>query len=77
MSEIKTYYFLFGEIICKIYHEEEFEKVLDSCKKNADWLIFCYDPEVSTPDELVNTAMGWSEYAEISEDEYNLLMNLP
>lgn len=70
------YYFLFGEIICNCYlNANDFKDVIDKIKEgHCDWSIFCYDDKADHPSELISASIGWIEFAQITGQEYDLLL---
>ena len=70
------YYFLFGEKICKLYYNtNDFQDVVNKIKEgHCDWSVFCYNENLEHPTELIQASMGWGEFAEITEEEYSLIL---
>lgn len=69
----KEYYFLFGELICKRYHTYDFDKVLKFIKEDTECDVHKYI-EGEHPENLMEAASGWGEYASITKEEYNQIL---
>jgi len=66
----KTYY-LFGQAAVDAYYEnEDPQAVLDM---NDSYGVFCYDPDKTTPSDLLFHYDGWMGFYEIPEAHYKLL----
>ena len=68
------HYFLFGYDACMIFHEHH-----DTIQDKADEIMmagygtYLYDELEDSPLQLLGAFAGWSDYALINEELYNLL----
>lgn len=72
---MKTEYFLFGEEICRILLEEEFEDVLEYARENNGYELVCFD-EKMTGVELLSIYSGWNDYAFLDKEQYEQLLSI-
>ena len=67
-------YFLFSECYSEIYYEDGFQDLLEKITKDG-----CFDAGIEKwtdgedVGEILSAATGWGGYAEITEEEYNIL----
>ncbi|HHT9135836.1 MAG TPA: hypothetical protein ACFYEK_01185 [Candidatus Wunengus sp. YC60] len=73
--EKKTHYFLFGESVCRAYHEKEFTEVIEMVNDGIEFAVHKF-VEGEHPDHILEAASGWMDYATIDENEYNQLKEL-
>jgi len=71
----KVYYFMFGEDVCRAYHENEFEVVLKMIEEGTEFSIHKFI-EGEHPENIMEAGSGWMDYAIITEEEYNALNEL-
>jgi len=69
------HYFLFGEEISKIYHEQEFEKVLEFAA-TGDFDLYYFDDGENDLDGLLVAYTGWGGFATITEDEFDQIAKI-
>jgi len=75
-EEKKVYYFLFGETASRLYHENTFRKYLNKVKRdNLEFAVHKYI-EGEHPENIMEAASGWGDYAMITEEEYEALENI-
>jgi hypothetical protein len=67
----KDFYFLFGEEVCRLYHDESVEAAVKFAKKDGGYGLYHYNTKTNTPDELLAEFEGWSEYAQLTKEEYD------
>lgn len=60
-------YFLFGEQAVREFEED------DTKKPESSFGIYCFNPETSTPFELLNAYDGWLGWTEITKKKYREL----
>lgn len=67
-------YFLFGEDVVTTYYEEGIKRLKQAYEDNNVYFdLFEYNSELNKPIDLLNAAMGWNDYATITEEEFNFL----
>ncbi len=73
-------YFLFSSYrgACELYDEGGVEQLISHCKDNPnnDFYIFEtreFDPEVDSVTTLIDLAMNWSAYSEITQSDFDKL----
>ena len=72
---MKTIYYLFGFKAVRIYTEEGFDELrtfivdMDS----SDYSLFVYDEDM-TPSGLLSAYNGFEDFAELTEEEFNILV---
>jgi hypothetical protein len=67
----EDYYFLFGEEVCRLYHDEGVEAAVKHAKKDGGYGLFHYNTKTNTPGEILSEADGWIEYAQITKWDYD------
>ena len=67
-------YFLFGYDACMIFHEHH-DTIQDKANDimNESYGVYQYDELEDSPLQLLNAFIGWSDYALINEELYNIL----
>jgi hypothetical protein len=68
-------YFLFGQEASIIYMDEGFKELLDNINY-LGYAVFVFEEGRTSPLELLEAYDGWNGFAEITEEEYNILSNL-
>ena len=68
---MKKQFFLFGDTASRNYYKGGVDEVL--ADESFPCGIFAWD-ETTTPNELLSEFNGWGDYVEITEDDYNKLL---
>jgi hypothetical protein len=71
---MKNYYFLFGYDACHAYvQDKDHETIQDKANEimQNDYDVYHYDEH--SPLQLLNAFCGWSDFAPISEELYDIL----
>lgn len=65
-------YFLFGSKACGLYQEGDLSisQIADIC--SGEYELFFWD-DFCQPQDILSAFIGWNDYAEISEQEYEEL----
>jgi hypothetical protein len=70
---MKKQYFIFGDIVSKMYYDEDFDTVAKAIEGGEEHYLFSFDPEEMTGSTLLSIYDGWNGFAEIQRDEYETL----
>lgn len=73
---MKNYYFLFGQEAVQAYLDEDIDYLINLInEENLEYEV-CHYGKDSEPTDLLYTYNGYSDYAVISEEEYNKINKL-
>jgi hypothetical protein len=74
MGQRKGFYYLFGGSAVNSYLNEGLDGVKKGFKNGAMFEIYHYDEGQKDPNDLLKAFIGWSDWYEIQEDEYDNLL---
>ena len=66
---MKTY-FLFGSGIIEAFHDGGMRAACKYAKNECDWAVFCFEPEVFGPENLLSAYDGYNDWIINDEKEY-------
>jgi hypothetical protein len=70
------HYFLFGGEVCRELMDGGIKAAIKCAKTQSDWAVFVFEDGITTPEELMEAADGWSNWACLTEKEYKKLNNI-
>ncbi len=71
---VKTYY-LFGSDVVKEYNFEGIDSAIELINENENHEVFIFIEGETRSSELASALMGWNDFAIITEEEYNKIIN--
>lgn len=70
-------YYAFGIELCRMFFNgKPIEDIIEFCKEDGGFSIFKFEEGITPSTELLSAFNGWGDYAIISKDEYDRLVNL-
>ena len=75
---MSTKYYLFGEHVCKTYHNDSFDAVLKLLSEDSaiDASITSFNTKKDDPTDLLSAFQGWAEFAEITKEQFHEIKNI-
>ena len=70
------HYFLFGAGICRALNDGGMRAACKYARNTYDLSVFCFEDGITTPEELMEAADGWGDWACLTEKEYKKLNNI-
>ena len=75
MREMK-HYFLFGELPCTRYDENDFDGVADCLIPYPEGVVHIHDEMKDSIYDLLDAFNGWNDYRVITEEQYKTIKGL-